>query len=286
MELLQLKYFIAAAKSENFSQVARLYCVPASTISKSISLLEKELGAKLFNRQSNKLTLNETGQQFLVHVLSGLESITLGVKSVKDHTETNEISLLVLCSRKIVTDFIGEYKLKYPSVTFKINHNYSSDFKEYDLCICDENSVPDGFHTITLFEEKYGIAANRESFTYHNPINLGELADEKFIIMYKESILTKDIIKFCAKYGFEPKTDIICEDPLYVRQYVEIGLGITFAPMKSWQNLFSDKVRLFDLKEESIGRKVVFCFQNAQGSTICNRFIKDFQIYVEGLNIK
>lgn len=284
MELLQLKYFLAAAKTENFSQVGRLYCVPASTVSKSISMLEKELDAKLFDRQSNKLTLNEPGRRFFEHVLAGLESISEGVNSIKNYTESNEISLLVLCARKIVTDFIGEYKIKYPNITFKINHNYSSDFKNYDLCICDAHSVPKNFNTITLFKEKYGIAVNRDNYSLHNPINLSELAEEKFIIMYKDAILTKDIIHFCGKYGFEPKTDIICEDPLYVRQYVEIGLGITFIPMKSWKNLFSDKVRLIDFSDESIGREVVFCFQKSQCSNICNRFIKDFQIYIKKLD--
>lgn len=284
MELLQLKYFLAAAKTENFSQAARLYCVPASTVSKSISMLEKELGAKLFNRQSNKLTLNESGQRFLEHISAGLESIAEGVNSIKNHTENNEISLLVLCSRKIVTDFIGEYKIKYPSITFKINHNYSSDFKDYDLCICDAHSVPKNFNTITLFQEKYGIAVNKDNYSLPNPISLAELADRKFIMMYKDAILTKDTLRFCRKYGFEPKTDIICEDPLYVRQYVEIGLGITFVPMKSWKNLFSDKVRLIDFNDESIGRDVVFCFQKSQCSNFCNRFIKDFQVYVQKLS--
>ncbi len=284
MELLQLKYFLAAAKTENFSQAARLYCVPASTISKSISMLEKELGTKLFNRQSNKLTLNETGQRFFEHVLAGLESISQGVNSIKNYTENNEISLLVLCARKIVTDFIGAYKLRYPNITFKINHNYTSDFKNYDLCICDGHSVPKDFNTITLFQEKYGIAVNRDTYDFHNPINLAELANEKFIIMYKDSILTKDIMRFCGKYGFVPKTDIICEDPLYVRQYVEIGLGITFAPMKSWKNLFSDHIRLLDIRDSSIGREVVFCYQKSQCSNLCNRFMRDFQLYVISLS--
>lgn len=283
MELLQLKYFVAAAKTENFSQVARLYCVPTSTVSKSISMLENELGAKLFNRKSNKLTLNELGMKFYEHISAGLDSISYGVNSLTNYTEDKEISLLVLCSRKIVTDFIGEFKIKYPQISFKINHNYSSDFTNYDLCICDARSVPKTFNTITLFQENYGIAVNMDKYPLRNPINLTDLADKKFIMMYKDTIITKDIIRFCGKYGFEPKADIICEDPLYVRQYVEIGLGITFVPMKSWKNLFSDKVSLIDLHDESIGREVVFCFQKSQCSNLCNSFIKDFQSYIQEL---
>jgi DNA-binding transcriptional LysR family regulator len=283
MELLQLKYFLAAAKTENFSQVARLYCVPTSTVSKSISMLEKELGVKLFNRHSNKLTLNDLGLKFSEHISVGLDSISNGITSLKNHSESNEISLLVLCARKIVTDYIGEYKLKYPHITFKINHNISSDFKDYDLCICDARSVPKTFNKITLFKENYGIAANRDNYNLSAPIDLAALANEKFIIMYKDAVITKDIIRFCEKYGFEPKTDIICEDPLYVRQYVEIGLGITFTPMKSWKNLFSDKISLIEFQDGSIGREVVFCFQKSQSSNLCKQFIEDFRNYTVNL---
>jgi LysR family transcriptional regulator, transcription activator of glutamate synthase operon len=283
MELLQLKYFLAAAKTENFSQVARIYCVPTSTVSKSISMLEKELGSKLFNRQSNKLALNELGVRFSEHISVALDSIEGGVNSLRNYSEDNEISLLVLCARKIVTDFIGEYKIKYPHITFKINHNCSSDFNNYDLCICDIHSVPKNFNTTTLFQEHYGIAVNKNNNTFSNPVNLANLADQKFIMMYKDAILTKDTLRFCEKYGFEPKTDIICEDPLYVRQYVEIGLGLTFVPMKSWKNLFSDKISLIDFQDESIGREVVFCFQKSGCSNLCNCFINDFQSYIQAL---
>jgi LysR family transcriptional regulator, transcription activator of glutamate synthase operon len=284
MELLQLKYFLAAAKTENFSQVARLYCVPASTISKSISMLEKELGIKLFNRQSNKLTLNDAGKIFSENVSAGLDYIEKGVSSLKNQTENTEIKLLVLCARKIVTDFIGEYKIKAPHITFKINHNSTTEFKDYDLCICDASSVPANFNIIPLFHEKYGIAVNKYNSTFNDPIRLADLSNEKFIMMYKDAILTKDTINFCKKYGFDPKTDIICEDPLYVRQYVEIGLGVTFIPMKSWKNLFSDKVRLINFDDESIGRDVVFCFQSSQCSALCNNFIMDFQAYIKDIS--
>ena len=65
MEFLQLKYFCHAAKTENFSHTAEAFLVPASSVSSSIKKLEEELGVQLFNRSSNKLSLNENGMVFL-----------------------------------------------------------------------------------------------------------------------------------------------------------------------------------------------------------------------------
>ena len=65
MELLQLKYFSHAAKTENFSRTAEKYIVPTSCVSASIKKLEQEIGVKLFDRSSNRIKLNEYGKILL-----------------------------------------------------------------------------------------------------------------------------------------------------------------------------------------------------------------------------
>lgn len=61
MELLQLRYFYESSQNENFAKTAEKFMVPASSVSASVKRLEKELGVNLFNRTSNKITLNEKG---------------------------------------------------------------------------------------------------------------------------------------------------------------------------------------------------------------------------------
>ena len=48
MELRQLKYFVAAAKSLNFSTAAKSQNITQSTLSQQIKQLENELGDDLF----------------------------------------------------------------------------------------------------------------------------------------------------------------------------------------------------------------------------------------------
>ena len=52
MELLQLRYFLTAAREENFSRTAEMYGVPPSDISQSSKRLERELGRELFEEFS------------------------------------------------------------------------------------------------------------------------------------------------------------------------------------------------------------------------------------------
>ena len=64
MELLQLKYFYESATSESFTKTAEKHLIPVSSVSASIKRLEMELGCKLFDRTSNRITLNQNGKRF------------------------------------------------------------------------------------------------------------------------------------------------------------------------------------------------------------------------------
>ena len=81
MELLQLKYFSHAAKTENFSHTAQKFRVPTSGISASIKKLESEIGVKLFDRTANKIKLNEYGK-ILVQAVDKSETLFKKAKAI------------------------------------------------------------------------------------------------------------------------------------------------------------------------------------------------------------
>ena len=59
MELLQLRYFKMLAEEPHMTRVAEKLHISQSSLSKTIKLLEDELGVKLFDRQGKSLRLNE-----------------------------------------------------------------------------------------------------------------------------------------------------------------------------------------------------------------------------------
>ena len=68
MELLQLKYFKKVAETGKISTAAAALFISSPALSATISRLERELGAKLFDRHSNRIVLNENGEIFLRYV--------------------------------------------------------------------------------------------------------------------------------------------------------------------------------------------------------------------------
>lgn len=61
MELRVLKYFLMAAREENFTKAAHLLHVTQPTLSRQLMQLEKELGVKLFERSRHRIILTEDG---------------------------------------------------------------------------------------------------------------------------------------------------------------------------------------------------------------------------------
>ena len=64
MDIRVLRYFIAAAETENITKAAELLHITQPTLSRQFMDLEEELGHKLFIRSNRKLRLTTKGQLF------------------------------------------------------------------------------------------------------------------------------------------------------------------------------------------------------------------------------
>ncbi|MCY0953699.1 LysR family transcriptional regulator [Streptomyces sp. H27-S2] len=65
MELQQMRYVVAVAETNSFTRAAQRCLVVQSALSHQIARLEKELGARLFERTSRRVRLTPAGAAFL-----------------------------------------------------------------------------------------------------------------------------------------------------------------------------------------------------------------------------
>lgn len=61
MELAALKVFVEVMRAGSFAAVARVHQVDPSSISRTIAMLEGELGFRLFQRTTRRLAATEAG---------------------------------------------------------------------------------------------------------------------------------------------------------------------------------------------------------------------------------
>ena len=61
MELRVLRYFLTVAQEENITRAAEALHMTQPTLSRQLSQLEEELGARLFERGARHITLTDAG---------------------------------------------------------------------------------------------------------------------------------------------------------------------------------------------------------------------------------
>lgn len=73
MQLKALRYFLMVASTGSFLATARHFQVPASSVSRFIAALEKELGRQLLYRSTRAVSLTEEGERFSVQAREAVE---------------------------------------------------------------------------------------------------------------------------------------------------------------------------------------------------------------------
>ncbi|MCW8884548.1 MAG: LysR family transcriptional regulator [Motiliproteus sp.] len=92
-ELKRIGVFTRVVEAKSFSEAARQLGVAKSAVSKQVSLLEKEVGVRLMNRSTRKLSLTEAGQIYYQHCVEivGRAEIALNELRQYQHQPTGTL---------------------------------------------------------------------------------------------------------------------------------------------------------------------------------------------------
>ena len=155
MELLQLKYFSAAAAQEHITKAAEQLHIAQPALTQSIRRLEEELGVKLFNRSGRNIVLNETGKLFLKRiapVLAELDRIPEEIREAEGIFRRT-IHMNVVAASALITKIIIRYKALHPQVEFQLMHSEKEDNYDIGITTLPYGSKLVGKDTTTISEE-------------------------------------------------------------------------------------------------------------------------------------
>lgn len=124
MEIRHLRYFLAVAREENMTRAAEILHVSQPTLSKTLKILEDELGKKLFTRRSFSIELTEEGMllrdraEDLVEMADKIEQEFLSL----DDITGGDLYLGLAESYQIryLARELGRLKAVYPSMNYHI----------------------------------------------------------------------------------------------------------------------------------------------------------------------
>ena len=123
MELRQLRYFVKAAETLNFSEAAKGLYITQSTLSQQIRQLETELDVQLFQRNSHEVTLTEAGAELLPYAKETLYTADTCKEHIRDLQQllTGTLNIGVTYSfSPILTETVLAFMKLYPEVKLNI----------------------------------------------------------------------------------------------------------------------------------------------------------------------
>lgn len=133
MELRQLKYFVKAAETLNFSDAAKALNVAQSTLSQQIKQLEIEMNVQLFQRNSHNISLTEAGSELLPLAECTLHDADTCIDRLQDLQQllTGTLNIGVTYSfSPILTETLIAFMKKYPRVKLNIFYKPMAELME------------------------------------------------------------------------------------------------------------------------------------------------------------
>lgn len=131
--LVNLESFVRSAELRSFSAAARRLALTPAAVSRNVARLEANLGVRLFQRSTRRLTLTEGGERFLQAVSSGLDSIQAAIAAVaKDAGEpagTLKLSMAPGFGADYVLPLLSRFVERFPG----IRHDWHLDNRKVDL---------------------------------------------------------------------------------------------------------------------------------------------------------
>ena len=120
-----LDIFARVARTGNMSAAGREIGLSPAVVSKRISLLEEQLGARLFQRTTRQLTLTETGEGYFKRVVDIL-ALVEEAEDFVSRRNTNPRGVLKVTaptsfSRMHVTPYLPDFLERYPQIELDVH---------------------------------------------------------------------------------------------------------------------------------------------------------------------
>ena len=196
MELLQIEYFLAVARTENMTAAAASLHVAQSSVSRCISRLEESLGVPLFERSGRGIVLSDYGREFYKRAETIMRELSDGERQLKEmrDQQIGRVSIGTSEARQI-NQLMIQYVEDHPNVLFRQRRVYQSeevkallDQGALDYALTFEPLPAAEYEWTPLITERYYLLVSaRHPFADRETVALKELGGQRIILNDSDS---------------------------------------------------------------------------------------------------
>jgi DNA-binding transcriptional LysR family regulator len=194
MEMHQVRYFLAVARTLNFTKAADECHVAQPSLTRAIKLLEGELGGDLFRRERPHAMLTSLGERMYPLLRQCYESAqsARSLAAMINDGEVGSLKIAVSSSIELglILNQVNELRRSFTEIELKILRGTGPQLVEYlkadeaELAVAASiGEVWERLDTWKLFDEPFDMVFNRgHRLANHERIELEDLKRERFLL--------------------------------------------------------------------------------------------------------
>lgn len=243
IDLMRLQTFIFAAEQLSFSEAAKILHLTQPTVSHHIKILEKDLGAELFDRSGGVLKLTEAGRL----LLPWAHKLVRQAQEVRDMMNSLDDKIVgqlrIACSttagKYILPQLAARFSLRYPGIQVSILACQPEHIMlrlledEANLgVVSSDNLCGSGLECQEFFEDTMVLIVPREHrWAQRASIEVAELLEERIIIREETSGTRRVMLTELAQYDIKPedlRLFLELGNAEAIVRTVQAGFGVSF----------------------------------------------------------
>ncbi|QPF90194.1 LysR family transcriptional regulator [Bradyrhizobium commune] len=244
MKLHDLHVLMAVVQAGSMGKAALMLDTTQPNVSRAIAELERTFGVRLLDRHRRGIEPTECGRALLDCGTAVFDELRRGVKSIEflaDPTAGEvRIGSTAFLAASLVSALVDRLSRRHPRIKFQLVTGYIEALhrdlseRKVDLLFVRSGGpiADERLHFEFLFEERYVVAAGAKNpWTRRRKIQLPDLADERWVLPPRESVIGSIITHAFLARGLEyPRATVVTDSPHMRVSLLETGRFITVFP--------------------------------------------------------
>ena len=241
MTLNELRYIVAVAQERSFGRAAAKCFVSQPALSVAIQKLEDELGAPLFERGKNEVTITPVGERIVEQAQKVLEEAAR-IREIAQAGRNQLVGLLRLgviytVAPYLLADLIPALHARAPQMPLDIEENLTENLEaalrtgRIDAAIIALPFQPPGISTDFLYEEPFQVVVpHGHKWAKRKSIAPDELPAEHTILLNVGHCFRDQVLDACPELNRADAQVTRTNSLETVRNMVASGLGVSVLP--------------------------------------------------------
>lgn len=274
MNTKQIKYVLALSETLNFSQVAEQFGISQPALSKQIQHIEKDFGVKLFDRNSNPMTLTPAGEYFVRSARELVYQEEQLHKAMAKFQSGDSGRLIIgvtpFRSLYLLPELVKKIRNRYPGICISLHEVNSAQLRKdaaegkcdlaivnlpVDTALLDVIPLEQDILVLALHNtlaKELQIADDRNNMT----VDFSQLRDIPFVVLSPGQELRSLFDGLCSAAGFIP---IIATEVVGVTSalaMVQAGVGAAVLPLQFvHSHKFDNNLSVYVIKNSPYSRQ-------------------------------